>query len=855
MSFDSAQDSADHHISRLFQLTASPWTSPALFPHPFPPPSPIDRDYPISTGKSSITLRLVRSQWTHEYDPTIEDSYSVTRQIDGRPYYLSLTDTAGQEEYRGLWAASNLRSDAFLMVYDITNASSLADLDYFLNMINMECEHRADSGGVPPIKFVVGNKCDLKEGRVLSSRQGLEWARREGCGFMETSAREMVNIEETFALIVRRVVAARKAHALAASTPPEKRFANPFRQHAPATQKPLPNPVNEKANGTAGYPPTLAQKAKMPSLHPGPRAFLEICRACRHCTLQHSYRSQRRHLGSQSYRKSTPIAVFACSLVLGTLAATSYHYNGLPFQTISAEAPPAPVDVKIEKSRKKKGLSKEENRDTISSQHLQVKRSWENPGVYAWGSNSGRVVAPDSDEQVIKTPRRIPFFDNILLRDIKLDRDFGAAITEHGDLLQWGAGFSTDSREPTPTLTGKNLKTLTISRDRIIALASNGKVYSVSVAKEDQEKGLKVSESSWIPFLTVNSAVSYRSLEPKNLGWSEKVTSIASGAEHLLILTSAGRLFTAASSSEEFPARGQLGIPGLAWTTRPPGPYDQPHEVSTLRGFDITAVAAGDYHSLALDKEGRVFAFGDNSSGQLGFDPSKESNYVDAPSLLPLQKLYEGTNLVPKVKQIFAGGNNSFFSVDAATIAARRADDSKPLHPGRVIADTWASGQGILGTLGNGRWTHIQGVPAKIKALSGLFEYDEIKNRVIPIRLKSLSVGSTHAAAVMDNVTHVQAGASHGTDSENDTNWGADIVWWGGNEYYQIGNGRRNNMNVPGYIAPLDTGAEVARTGKRKEEHRFQITPRHKVEVKGRVKSVEQRVECGRMASCVYSGV
>lgn len=123
----------------------------------------------------------------------------MTRQIDGRPYYLSLTDTAGQEEYRGLWAASNLRSDAFLMVYDITNASSLADLDYFLNMINMECEHRADSGGVPPIKFVVGNKCDLKEGRVLSSRQGLEWARREGCGFMETSAREMVNIEETFA--------------------------------------------------------------------------------------------------------------------------------------------------------------------------------------------------------------------------------------------------------------------------------------------------------------------------------------------------------------------------------------------------------------------------------------------------------------------------------------------------------------------------------------------------------------------------------------------------------------------------------------------------------------------------------
>ena len=57
-------------------------------------------------GKSSITLRLVRSEWTSEYDPTIEDSYSVTRTVDGVPYYLMLTDTAGQEEYREIGRAS-----------------------------------------------------------------------------------------------------------------------------------------------------------------------------------------------------------------------------------------------------------------------------------------------------------------------------------------------------------------------------------------------------------------------------------------------------------------------------------------------------------------------------------------------------------------------------------------------------------------------------------------------------------------------------------------------------------------------------------------------------------------------------
>ena len=90
-------------------------------------------------------------------------------------------------------------------------------------------------------------------------------------------------------------------------------------------------------------------------------------------------------------------------------------------RTLHAEEIPAPAEVRFEEPRRK-ASSREENRDLISSQHLQVKKSWENPGVYAWGSNTGRVVAPDSDESIIRAPRRIPYFDGKLIRDIKLDR-------------------------------------------------------------------------------------------------------------------------------------------------------------------------------------------------------------------------------------------------------------------------------------------------------------------------------------------------------------------------------------------------------------------------------------------------
>ncbi|KAK3708161.1 hypothetical protein LTR37_011665 [Vermiconidia calcicola] len=193
-------------------------------------------------GKSSITLRLVRSQWTHEYDPTIEDSYSVTRTIDGTTYSLFLTDTAGQEEYRGLWSSSNLTSDAFLLVYDITSSSSLEQLEYFNQLIEVERETRLERGATLPVCIVAGNKCDLQSQRQVGAREGLEWARSRQYGFMETSAREMVNIEETFALLVRRVVEARRNQA---------QGVNPTLPSSTARTQPLdPLPPSDEKRGS-----------------------------------------------------------------------------------------------------------------------------------------------------------------------------------------------------------------------------------------------------------------------------------------------------------------------------------------------------------------------------------------------------------------------------------------------------------------------------------------------------------------------------------------------------------------------------------------------------------------------------
>ncbi|KAL2809805.1 hypothetical protein BJX63DRAFT_423564 [Aspergillus granulosus] len=447
----------------------------------------------------------------------------------------------------------------------------------------------------------------------------------------------------------------------------------------------------------------------------------------------------------------------------------------------------------------------------------QKKRSLSSPGVYIWGTNEYRVVDPESKDSVVKTPRRLSYFDGQVLRDLKLGETSGAAITGNGDLVQWGKGYSETDFKPTKTLAGKNLISLSMSHDRILALSSDGKVYSLPISRREQSSGQMPVEKSWVPFWTGNASL------------GEKVTAISGGLEHILLLTSSGRVFSAAASTENFPSFGQLGIPGLTWATRPKGPVDACHEVQTPPGSKVSEIAAGDYHSLLLTKDGDILAFGDNSFGQLGkqFDPSL--SFSDRPTLMPVRELYRGEPRLPKVTGIAAGGANSFFTVDVQQ--AGPVEDLKGV--GKVTSDVWTCGRGIWGALGNGKWTHLQDTPTKLKALSGLVEYNESTNALTPIRLGDISVGTTHVSAILGNQTHLDRRSSSTLDKTDDA--GLDVLWWGGNEHFQLGTGKRSNLSKPTHInAPPENVSD-------KEVARLQIMPPHRATIGNRNVNLRQR--------------
>ncbi len=94
---------------------------------------------------------------------------------------------------------------------------------------------------------------------------------------------------------------------------------------------------------------------------------------------------------------------------------------------------------------------------------------------------------------------------------------------------------------------------------------------------------------------------------------------------------------------------------------------------SKISGFSITALAAGESHSLALRSDGTFAAFGSNTDGQLGKSggiTQLERRFV--PFHQPVSQLAAGadfTLLLGRNKKVYACGNNEFGQLGNSTLS------------------------------------------------------------------------------------------------------------------------------------------------------------------------------------------
>jgi len=79
------------------------------------------------------------------------------------------------------------------LVYSITSQRSFEDLDSIRQGI---VRHKNNSTNIPMV--LVGNKSDLAKKREVDTKDGKEAASEYGCHFIESSAKNDINIQEIF---------------------------------------------------------------------------------------------------------------------------------------------------------------------------------------------------------------------------------------------------------------------------------------------------------------------------------------------------------------------------------------------------------------------------------------------------------------------------------------------------------------------------------------------------------------------------------------------------------------------------------------------------------------------------------
>lgn len=299
--------------------------------------------------------------------------------------------------------------------------------------------------------------------------------------------------------------------------------------------------------------------------------------------------------------------------------------------------------------------------------------------------------------------------------------------------------------------------------------------------------------------LTIQSSI------PVQVSGMSGVTHISAGENHGLARRDDGSVWGWGGGWV-----GQLGD-GNSFDSSTPVQVKNSSGVGMLTG--INNVAAGSAHSIALQNNGTVWAWGYNYYGQLGDGGNSNRN-------LPVQvKNSSGAGALGGVIAVAAGGFHSLALAANGTV--------------------WAWGYNDIGQLGDGS-NLSSNKPVQVKDQSGTAPLSGIiaiaAGNSFSLALKNdgtvwgwggnwggqLGNGTSAASqlpsmAIISGISAMDAGASFSLGLESD-----GAVWsWGGNESGQLGSGRLDSSVLPTILTGLPGVASISAGG----DHALALEP------------------------------
>ena len=153
-----------------------------------------------SVGKTCFLKRYIDNTFQDAYLSTIGFDFkfkNVTLK-DGKKVKVQLWDTAGQERFRTIARSYYKGAHGIVLIYDVTSKRTYDNIRKWLNQIKEEASSRISI-------ILVANKIDCEGEREVTKEEGENLAKTSGLTLFETSAKDSINVNESFQYLIEKI--------------------------------------------------------------------------------------------------------------------------------------------------------------------------------------------------------------------------------------------------------------------------------------------------------------------------------------------------------------------------------------------------------------------------------------------------------------------------------------------------------------------------------------------------------------------------------------------------------------------------------------------------------------------------
>ena len=158
----------------------------------------------ILVGESGVGKTCLLSMYVkgviEQTIPTIAVEF-CTKEIelfDGTKVKVQIWDTAGEERFKSLAMTYYRKAYGILLLFDVTKKSSFMACKNYLEEVRINSDKKC-------VIYLVGNKIDLVDERVITKEAAEEFAKNENIKYIETSAVKNMKVTEAFTSLLNDI--------------------------------------------------------------------------------------------------------------------------------------------------------------------------------------------------------------------------------------------------------------------------------------------------------------------------------------------------------------------------------------------------------------------------------------------------------------------------------------------------------------------------------------------------------------------------------------------------------------------------------------------------------------------------